>query len=298
MSLGSNGHKNALHFHRPPQRVVSLVPSYTESLFDLGFGETVVGITDYCLHPEGALSGLPRIGGPKNPRVQEIIDLKPDLVIANWEENTRQTVEMLEIAGIPVWVSFPKTVREAVDVLWTLTGVFQSQSAAIRLQTLELTLEWAIAAAAERQPVRYFSPIWFDHSEPGHPWWMTFNQDTYSHDLLSIVGGENVFAKRERRYPLEADLGILPAESPGERDVRYPRLTLEEILTTQPEVILLPDEPYPFGEDEREAVHAFFSDTPAGKYDRIHWVDGSLITWYGSRLARALQNLPTLFELV
>src|SRR5512139_3602968 len=113
-----NGHRIAYHFHGPPKRVVSLVPSMTESLFELGFGETLVGITDYCIYPEERLEGLPRLGGPKNPRLEDIIALQPELVLANWEENTRRTVETLEAAGVRVWVTFPKTVRQALDVLW------------------------------------------------------------------------------------------------------------------------------------------------------------------------------------
>ena len=131
-----NGHKKALHFSSPPRRVVSLVPSLTESLFDLGFGDAVVGITDYCVHPAEKLEDIPRIGGPKNPRVEDIIRLHPDLVLANWEENTRQTVEALEQAGIPVWVTFPKSVRQSLDVLWALASISFITAAYWILQTV------------------------------------------------------------------------------------------------------------------------------------------------------------------
>ena len=159
METGNNGRRQALHFHHPPQRVISLVPSLTESLFDLGLGDSLAGITDYCIHPSDGVSGLPRLGGPKNPRLDDILSLEPDLVLANWEENTRQTVEALDVAGVPVWVTFPRTVLQSLDVLWTLVDLFRSQAAAVRLKTLEVTLEWAVSADLEGQPSRYFCPI-------------------------------------------------------------------------------------------------------------------------------------------
>jgi ABC-type Fe3+-hydroxamate transport system substrate-binding protein len=287
-------HKN-IQFDKPPQRVVSLVPSLTESLFELGFGPSVVGITDYCLYPQQELRGLPRLGGPKTPRLEEIIALNPDLVLANKEENPRQIVEALEDAGVAVWVTFPKTVRTALDVLWVITGIFQSRSAAIRLETLELTLDWARDAAKERTPQRYFCPIWSGITPEGQIWWMTFNLETYCHDLLKVVGGENVFATRQRRYPLSADINHGPAEAAGERDVRYPRVTPEEVLMAQPEIILLPSEPYEFSEVDRDQVVSLLIDTPAVRRGNVHFVDGSLITWHGTRMARALRDLPELF---
>lgn len=282
-----------LYFTQPPQRVVSLVPSITESLFDLGLGSTVVGVTDYCLHPAGQVRDLPHVGGPKNPHIGEIEALHPDLVCANMEENTRQTVEALESLGLAVWVTFPKTVRQALDVLWRLVGVFQDKPAAIRLETLEFTLEWAESSLETRQPWHYFCPIW-QHipSGEGNPWWMTFNQETYCNDVLRLMGGRNIFAQRARRYPLEADLGQGEAEAAGERDTRYPRLSLDEIRSAQPDVILLPSEPFAFDEAARQALCEYLVDTPAVRNGRVHSFDGSLITWHGTRLARALRELP------
>jgi ABC-type Fe3+-hydroxamate transport system substrate-binding protein len=263
-------------------------------MFDLGLGEAVVGITDYCVHPTEQLTHLPRIGGTKNPNVDAILDLKPDLVLANWEENRRHSVESLEAYDVPVWVTFPKTVLQAMEVLWTMVGLFHNREAAVRLQTLELTLDWAVSAASERTAVRYFCPIWFEQTQDGHPWWMTFNRHTYAHDLMQLLGGENVFAERERRYPLKADLGLGPPEEPGERDTRYPRLSLSELQSAQPDIVLLPDEPFAFNESNRDFLRDNLQDSPAVEKDRIHLVDGSLITWYGTRLARALQELPNL----
>lgn len=296
MEIRGNGHNRALHFASPPQRVVSLVPSMTESLFELGLGSAVVGITDFCIHPAEALVGLPRLGGPKNPRVDEILALQPDLVLANWEENTRSTVEALQRAGVAVWVTFPRTVLESLDVLWKLAELFRSPEANIRLRTLELTLDWAISAVDERRVVRYFCPIWQQETQDGRLWWMTFNRQTYPSDLLLLIGGENVFAERERRYPLEADLGLEAAQDPGERDTRYPRVTVEEVIAVQPEVILLPDEPFKFTETHVEQIAGLLAETPAARRGCIYLIDGSLITWHGTRLARALRELPAVLE--
>jgi ABC-type Fe3+-hydroxamate transport system substrate-binding protein len=291
-----NGSKRALHFHRAPRRVVSLVPSITESLWDLGLGESLVGITDYCIYPAEQLQELPRLGGPKNPRVDEILALNPDLILANQEENTPATVHALEAAGLPVLVTFPTTVRQALDVLWLITGIYQSQTAAVRLETIEFTLEWMKSASFDQSKKRYFCPIWQDTTGSGEPWWMTFNQHTYIHDLLSLLGGENVFSDRDRHYPLAADLGEGSVEEPGERDTRYPRVVLDEILRGDPEIILLPSEPFVFDEQHKQAIEDLMGETTAVKDGRVYLVDGSLLTWHGTRLGKAFQELPDLFS--
>ncbi|MBN2547838.1 MAG: ABC transporter substrate-binding protein [Anaerolineales bacterium] len=295
--MANNGHVKILQFTRPPQRVVSLVPSLTESLFDLGCGQAVVGITDYCVHPAESLVNLPRLGGPKNPRLDDIVALEPDLVLANQEENSLQDVEALEAKGVPVWVTFPKKVSQAMEVLWKLAELFRSPAAAVRLEMLERSLEWTASAVRERSSERYFCPIWYDTAPGEKNWWMTFNGDTYCHDLLATMGGVNIFAGRARHYPLEADLGRGIPEDPGSRDTRYPRITLEEIEAAQPEIILLPDEPFSFDQAHLEQLSSLLPDTPAVRNARVHLVQGSLITWHGTRLARALRELPALFDL-
>lgn len=295
MQAPGNGYEKLLQISEPPRRVVSLVPSLTESLFDLGLGSNVVGITDYCVNPEQALRDLPRLGGPKNPRIDDIIAMKPDLVLANMEENNRQSIEGLEAAGLNVWVTFPKTVREALDLLWIITGIYSSVAAAMKLETLEFTLRWVETAAQEKKAVRYFCPIWSDKAVDGQAWWMTFNRDTYCNDVLGMMGGENIFYTRERRYPMAADLGEDEPETAGDRDTRYPRVTRSEIIAGNPELILLPSEPFPYTEMHREEVLSLLRETAAVRSGQVYLVDGSLITWHGTRLARALQELPDLF---
>jgi iron complex transport system substrate-binding protein len=285
-----NGHRGkALIFERPPERVVSLIPSLTESMFDLGFGSAVVGITDYCAHPATALQGLTRIGGPKTPRVADILALKPELVAANMEENPLAAVEALEAVGIKVWVTFPKTIRQSLDVLWLLVGLFQSRQAAIRLETLELTVEWAESALEDQKPWRYFCPIWKD--ETG---WITINRQTYVNDVLRLMGGTNVFADRDAHNPA-VTIGMPEGTTEeGEHPIRYPHVTHADIRDSAPDVIILPNEPYPFEDSEQQHIMELFPEIPAVRTGRIHCIDGSLIAWHGTRLARALRELPAL----
>lgn len=278
---------------RPPRRVVSLVPSLTESLFDLGLGECVVGVTDYCVFPPAAQE-RPRVGGTKNPDVERILALQPDLVLANREENPRAVVEALQARGVPVWVTFPRSVDEALAVLWGLVRLFRSQAAGLRVEMLQRAVEVQRMAVPEPRR-RVFCPIWFDRLSDGTPWWMTFNAQTYLHDVLALMGGANVFAQRERRYPLAADLGRAEPQDPQGRDTRYPRVTVEEVLAAEPEVILLPSEPYPFAEAHRAEVMDLLAGTPAVRHERVYLVEGSLLTWHGTRLGKALQVLPGFF---
>ena len=289
-----NGRTTLLTFTQPPERVVSLVPSVTESLFELDLGDRLLGVTDFCLPPPGAAERLTRVGGTRNPNTEAVIGLQPDLVIANMEENSKAAVEALEGAGLKVWVTFPRTVQQALEVLWTLIGLFRVKEPAAKIKALEISLEWTERAVQEQRPVRLFCPIWIGEREPPGTWLMTFNQDTYAHDLLARCGGENVFADRVRRYPLEADLGLAEAEDPGERDTRYPRVTLEEIRQGAPEVILFPSEPYQFDQAQVQSLAEQLAETPAVQSGRIHPIDGSLITWHGTRLGRALAELPGL----
>ncbi len=277
---------------QPPQRVVSLIPSMTETLFDLSLGSRVVGITDYCIYPTQGLEHLPRIGGTKNPNVQHIIDLNPDLVIANYEENRQADVEKLRAAGIPVWVTFPRTVSETVNMLWNIMHIFDEPAMVPRVRLIEQTMDWVLGVSKTREdnPTRVFVPIWYEPL-------MTFNADTYVHDLLLVCGGLNVFAERERQFPLAADLGEaepLPPEQTAQHDKRYPRITLDEVVAAQPDVILLPSEPFAFTADH---IPMFSNlDIPAANHERIHLVDGTLLTWHGTRLAHALNTLPALLE--
>lgn len=277
-----------------PGRIVSLVPSMTESLFDLGLGNYVVGITDYCIYPKKDVENLPKLGGTKNPRIEEIIRLHPDLVIANKEENSEQSILHIRNEGIPVWLTFPKTVEEAIDDLWNLARTFQSDIAYQKIRLIEKIVEFARLTTVDQPVPRYFCPIWYEKDRSGKSWWMTFNQDTFSHDLLSLMGLQNVFANRKRLYPIEADLGMASPEPTADRDDRYPRVRLDEIVAAKPDLIIFPNEPYSFGEEDARQL---LSEIQAIAKIEIHYslIDGSLITWPGTRIAKAISQLAPEF---
>jgi len=280
--------------------VVSLVPSVTGSLFDLQLGQRLAGVTDFCVYPPAGVAGLPKVGGTKNPNREQILSLKPDLVIANQEENRREDVEALQAAGVPVWVTFPNTAREVLNVLWATIRLFDAPQMGPTLVALERSYEVTSQVAEDTTPVSVFCPVWREPAAPAPAtWWMTANRDTYLSDVLHVCGGRNVFAARDRRYPLAADLDpARPTDLPDPgRDTRYPRVTTAEVAAAAPEVILLPSEPYSFGEEDREALAAL-TGIPAVRHERVHLVDGSLLTWPGTRLAQALAELPALLQAV
>ena len=248
-----------------PPRVVSLVPSLTEALVWLGLGSHLVGVSDWCVHPAEAVAKLPKLGGTKTPSIARILALAPDLVIANHEENRRRDVERLEAEGVPVWVTYPRSVRDGVALLRELAALGAGSGA--RPEQVD-PIEAAVAAAEAARPargVRVFCPIW---KTP----WMSVGGDTYANDLLALCGGANVFAGREER--------------------RYPIVQLAEIVAASPEVILLPDEPYAFG--AREVVEFAELDVPAAVSGRIHLIDGTLVSWYGPRIQRAIETIRPL----
>ncbi len=274
----------------PPQRVVSLVPSLTEALFDLDLGDRIVAITDYCTRPANRLHSILRVGGTKNPDVARIIALQPDMVLLNDEENRREDAAALHDANVPIWVTGPRTIFDALNLLWNIMAVFDHGTMSLRVREIERAYDYNLAVSQTITPVRVFAPIWRDP-------WMTFNHATYAHDVVRICGGLNVFADRERQFPLEADLGqAAPYPDDDQRvagqDRRYPRITLDEVMAEQPEVVLLPDEPYAFGAAEADEFRAL--DIPAAHNERIHLIDGDLLTWYGTRVAYALRDLPAL----
>jgi ABC-type Fe3+-hydroxamate transport system substrate-binding protein len=252
---------------RSARRIVSLVPSLTEALFALGLGPRVVGVTDWCIHPADAVAKLPKVGGTKTPSLARVLELRPDLVIANQEENRERDVVRLREAGVDVWVTYPRSVAAAVALLREVAALgAPPETAGPLLDGLEAALAAAQAAAPAR-PVRVFCPIW---KRP----WMAVGADTYADDLLRVCGGANVFAdRRERRYPI-----VEPAE----------------IERAQPEVILLPDEPYAFGPRDVEELARL--DVPAAASGRIHCIDGTLASWYGPRIGEALAVIGALLR--
>ena len=258
----------AVDLARPPRRIVSLVPSTTETLCRLGLADALVGVTVYCVEPSDVVRTKHRVGGEKNPDLDAIRALEPDLVVANVEENVREHIETLRAWSIPVWVTYPRTVEGSLAMIRELGEVTGARAAAAAiLAEIEPLLAAVRAAVVARPPVPVFYPIW---REP----YMTINRDTYIHDLLAACGADNVF---------------------GERAERYPTITLAEMAARRPEVIVLPDEPFRF---RRIHLRDFepFGDVPAVRSGRVHLVDGKPFSWHGPRVAEALRSLPGLFH--
>ena len=249
-----------------PRRIVSLVPSLTELLFTLGVGDAVAGCTIYCTQPPEGVASKTRVGGEKNPNLELIRELGADLVLANVEENLREHVETLRGWGITVHVSYPRTVTEGIALVRELGQVVGAAARGHALaDALEARHRETRARLAGRRCPRVFYPIW---RKP----WMTLSRDTYAHHLLADCGGDNVFADRAERYPT---------------------ITLDDVARAAPEVILLPDEPYRFRRVHARDFEAY-PDVPAVRDGRIHFVDGKLLTWYGPRIAEALETVPEL----
>lgn len=233
----------------PPRRVVSLVPSLTEAIARSRPG-LLVGATDWCSHP--ADLEVRRVRGTKNPDIRTIVELRPDLVICNQEENRELDVRRLRQAGVPVWVSRIETLDEAFD---SMERLFHSALPGPVPDWLsQARAVWHPPAIGPRHRVAV--AIWRDP-------WMVVGSRTFTGDLLARLGADNVFAEH-------AD--------------RYPTVTVGDIMAAGPELVLLPDEPYPFS--ATDGPEAFAADGP-----RTVLVSGRLLTWYGPSLVTARNEL-------
>jgi len=279
-----------------PKRVVSLVPSITESLFDMGLGQSLVGITDYCIFPIEKVRGIKKVGGPKSVNINCICELHPDLILANQEENDKQEIETLISRNMQVIVFFPKTVSEAIQDLYEIGRLFQSSNSIRVVQLLERSIDWLRLSIDSTETFRYFCPVWQGKSKDGLEWWMTFNKDVYANDLLRLFGGQNCFAERKRKYPIEADLGLEQPVPQAGKDDRYPRVAKEEIILSNPDMIILPTEPYPFADRHLKTFQRMFSSSGLAKNIKVLLVDGTLVTWHGTRISLSMVHLPTLFQ--
>ena len=242
------------------RRIVSLVPSLTEALFVFGAGEAVVGVTSFCVEPREAVATKVKVGGTKTLDVAQVQALRPDLVVASAEENRREDIQALVQAGLPVFVTLPTTVAGAIDLLEQLAGMTGAVKAGGRVVAEARRALAEVQASNEgRQPVRTFCPIW---RRP----WMTVGPGSYMHDFITVCGGDNVF---------------------GHRHERYPRVQLSEMVERDPEVVLLPDEPYRFGPEHVSEISAF-REVSAVRDGRIYLLEGKHLCWYGPRIAGSL----------
>lgn len=248
----------------PPRRVVSLAPQLTATLLDLDLGDRLIGVTDACAAPAMGVQSWTRIGGGQQPAIDSIIALAPDLVLLDADDNRPQDADALRAAGLPVWILGPRTVFDTVNLLWDIMHVFDHAVMVPRVREIERAAEYTQAAATGTAPVRVFAPL-----AGGE--WTTFNRETYAHDVLRVCGGRNVF---------------------GGHAARFPTVTPGEVERAQPDVVLLPDESALFSDADIATIRAL--EIPAAAHDRFYRLDRTLLTWYGTRLAYALRDLPPL----
>lgn len=239
---------NTLTLKIPPRRIISLVPSQTELLADLGLDEQVVGITKFCVHPPDWLKRKTIIGGTKNFWFEKIASLNPDLIIGNKEENYKEGIDELR-KGYPVWMSDISTIDEALKMILSLGEITETEQVSERIVT-NIRDKFQYIRKYNGQSVLYL--IWRDP-------WMTVGADTFIHQMLSSVGLRNITATKKR----------------------YPRITSEEINALNPDYIFLSSEPFPFTEKHAKEIQQI---SPQAK---VLLVDGEMFSWYGSRLVKA-----------
>lgn len=239
----------------PPKRIISLVPSQTELLFDLGLKDEVVGITKFCIHPADQFKSKTKIGGTKKLDIKLIQSLKPDLIIGNKEENAREQIEEL-MREFPVWMSDIKDLDDSLEMIagiGNITGRVEEAQQMVK----QIKHEFSNLSLGDAIRIAYF--IWKDP-------YMVAGKGTFISDLLERAGCINT---------IQTD--------------RYPQLSAKEIKELAPEWIFLSSEPYPFKEKH---IAEFKEICPAAK---VKIVDGEMFSWYGSRLLHAPAYLKTLF---
>jgi ABC-type Fe3+-hydroxamate transport system substrate-binding protein len=234
----------------PPKRIVSLVPSQTELLYDLGLGDEVVGQTLFCVHPSHMQKIKPRVGGTKNFKEDKINALYPDLIIGNKEENEEQGIVSL-MAKYPVWMSDIKNLEDALQMIRMVGELVGKQAKAIEISH-QISFGFDNLSLQKQGPkVAYF--IW-------HKPWMVAGKDTFINNMLCRLNMQNVFE-------------ALPT--------RYPEVNDEALHAQKPDLVLLSSEPYPFKQLHVEELRKIW---PNAKY---MFVDGEMFSWYGSRLLKA-----------
>lgn len=238
---------NTLAIESPPQRLVCLVPSITELLFELGLGPAVVGITKFCVLPAEAVKQVPKIGGTKNPNLQKIIELQPQLIVASKEENIKEHIELLRKHTL-VYVSDVKNLDDNNQMIATLSAITGKQAQG---QALIAAIHEAFAnlpkSTPQSQRLKAAYLIW---KNP----YMAAGVDTYIHDMLQRCGFDNYI-----------------------HEPRYPIVHPEQWQTSPPDVVMLSSEPYPFSKQHLAELQTIL---PAAK---VILVDGQMFSWYGAR---------------
>lgn len=246
---------------QPVKRIVSVVPSQTELLHYLGLEEEIAGITKFCIHPDTWFRNKIRVGGTKSIDIQKIIDLQPDCIIANKEENIKEQIEELAVY-FPVLVTDVKDLETALHMITGIGRITQKTAGAGELVNEIKNRFDRLPAPASPIPAAYL--IWKDP-------YMTTGSDTFIHDMMQKAGFQNVFANRQR----------------------YPEISVTDIQNSNCKLLLLSSEPFPF---KQKHIDELQEELPGVT---IRLVDGEMFSWYGSRLLQApayfeelLQHIP------
>jgi ABC-type Fe3+-hydroxamate transport system substrate-binding protein len=247
-----------VEFNFPPKRIISVVPSQTELLYDLGLDAEVVGITKFCVHPDEWFRNKTRIGGTKKLNIEKIRELKPDLIIANKEENQQEQIEELA-KEFPVWISDIQNIPQALQMIQVVGQLTATEAKANELVDEIVTGFTNLQKAATPKRVAYF--IWYNP-------WMSVGGDTFISNMIQTIGWQNVMQDQSR----------------------YPEITLEQLKAYSPELVLLSSEPYLFKEKHIEEIKAVLPDA------EVKLVDGEMFSWYGSRLKEAVGYLSKLIS--
>lgn len=231
-----------------PRRIISIVPSQTELLYDLGLDMEVIGVTKFCVHPESWFRNKTRIGGTKNLNIEKIISLQPDLILANKEENDEaQVAELRKL--FPVWVSDIKNLDDALSMI-TSVGAMTGKAPAAEKIAFKIRDNFRAIPLQVNPPTAVFL-IW------NNPY-MCAGNDTFIHEMMRYCGLHNCITQE-----------------------RYPNITLEEMIELKPEVIILSSEPFPFKKQHADTLMSKLPGT------RVLLADGEMFSWYGSRLCKA-----------
>lgn len=237
---------NRVQLNTIPKRIVSLVPSQSEFLWELGLHAELMGITKFCIHPEKMFKQVTRVGGTKNPDLDKIRALQPDLIIGNKEENEKTMIEQLS-REFPVWMSDVNTPEQALNMMGSLSAMVDRTSQGKAIIEASAHSLAKCKALFHGESVAYF--IW---NEPYH----FAGADTFIHSVLTHIGFKNVFSNQPR----------------------YPELSLKQLADLNPAYCFLSSEPFPFAEVHAQRIQRLLPET------KVVFVDGEAFSWYGSRL--------------
>lgn len=251
---------NTIVLEKTPKRIVSIVPSQTELLFDLGLEESIVGITKFCVHPYHFKATKTLVGGTKKVHYEKIRLLNPDIIIANKEENTQEIVEELQKIA-PVWTSDIKTLDDNKAMISQFGKIFNCRTEAENLnQKIDFALKDFLSFVSQRkvQKAAYF--IW---KNP----YMVAGSDNFINEMLTLNNFQNIYANKGR----------------------YPEIEIKKMrLEGDPDLVFLSSEPYPFKEEDAFEIGRFTH------HAKTVFVDGEMFSWYGSRILKAFEYFKQL----